>query len=112
MKLLCSQIQYILTQRANATAGCYLSCARSVYNLAEVHLKIKCLVFQASDGTSVLLQVANCHESIASTEAVRMLKNEMHSYTRKRIFVNFKRLKFMGHPNASEQKCVIRLMFG
>ena len=26
-----------------------------------------------------LPQVANCHESIDSTEAVRLLKNEMHA---------------------------------
>ena len=25
---------------------------------------------------------------------------------------NFKRMKLMEHPNASEQKCVIRCMFG
>ena len=70
---------------------------------------------------SFLPQVANCHESIDSTEAVRLLRTkcmglcrysacDMYSYTRKRSFVNFKRLKFMGHPNASEQKCVIRCM--
>ena len=44
---------YILTQRANATVVCFLSCARPVYNLAEIHLKIKCWVIQASHGTSV-----------------------------------------------------------
>ena len=37
---------------------------------------------------------------------------DMHWYTRKRRFINFKRLKFMGHPNVSEQKCVICCMLG
>ena len=113
-----------LTQRANATVVFFFSVAHVLFTIWPKYILNKMLAYPSITWNFSFyhkLQIVK-NQSILQGQCVcwrrkcmrpcRYAACDMYSYTRKRSFVNFKRLKFMGHPNAFEQRCVIRCMFG